>query len=418
MRRKQALLWFASAALIGSVAAAAWWLDRTGRSSDAAGRPTLEEAIRLASDYLVRQCDERGQFVYKVNLDPNVELQPQYNIVRHAGAVYALAASHRRSPTPEKLAALRRAAGFLRREAIAPVPGQQGVLAVWSRPEIERRNVPIQAKLGGTGLGLVALLSVEQIEPGTVPLDELRGLGRFLVFMQKDDGSFHAKYDPGGRGRDNRWRSLYYPGEAALGLLMLYEEDPQPVWLQTAARAIAYLARMRRGAELVEPDHWALLATARLWPLCDRCTPPFPRETLSRHAIKICRRMLDEPERLDGVTFEPGCLTPDGRTCPTATRVEGLTAALAFLPDSKASLRSEISRAVGEAIDFLLRSQVRQGRYAGGIPRAVGSAGPAGAAPEPRRDAHRRTEVRVDYVQHALSAMIQSEQLERGDVGL
>ena len=93
--------------------------------------------------------------------------------------------------------------------------------------------------------------------------------------------------------------------------------------------------------------------------------------------------------------------------------MEGLTAALTFLPDSEASLRGEISQAVGEAVDFLLRSQVRQGRYAGGIPRAVGSDGQMGAAASAsRHEARRRNEIRMDYVQHALSAMIQSEQIE------
>ncbi|MBN1590672.1 MAG: hypothetical protein JW888_14255, partial [Pirellulales bacterium] len=165
----------------------------------------------------------------------------------------------------------------------------------------------------------------------------------------------------------------------------------------------------------VEPDHWVLLATARLWPLCDQCSPPFPRETLTRHAAKICRRMLDDRPRPGERALESGCLTPDGRTCPTATRVEGLTAALTFLPDSEASLRDEIKQTVGEAVDFLLRSQVRAGPYAGGIPRAVGSNAETPTDSAAQRDAHRRTEIRIDYVQHALSAMIQWEQVNAGD---
>ncbi|MBN1588853.1 MAG: hypothetical protein JW888_05005, partial [Pirellulales bacterium] len=264
MKRKQVLIWFFCAATVGSLATAALWLQRQGRDrKETVNQPTLDEAIRDASGYLVRQCNERGRFVYRVNLDPEVPVRPAYNIVRHAGTIYALAASQRRSPGNEKLEALRRAVGFMRREAIGTLPGQPDMLAVWSRPEINGIEASVDAKLGGTGLGLVALLSVEQIEPGTISLEELRALGRFLVFMQKADGSFYSKFDLARRGRDDRWTSLYYPGEAALGLLMLYEKDPQPIWLETAARAIAYLARMRQGAKAVEPDHWALLATAR-----------------------------------------------------------------------------------------------------------------------------------------------------------
>ena len=93
-------------------------------------------------------------------------------------------------------------------------------------------------------------------------------------------------------GRDDSWTSLYYPGEAALGLLMLYEKDPSLIWLQAAADSIAYLARMREGKKLVEADHWALLATAKLLPLYDRCRPPLPKKAIERHAAQICESIL------------------------------------------------------------------------------------------------------------------------------
>ena len=57
--------------------------------------------------------------------------------------------------------------------------------------------------------------------------------------MQKEDGTFYSKYIPAEGGRSVRWTSLYYPGEAALGLLMLYEKDPSAAWIQAAANAIA-----------------------------------------------------------------------------------------------------------------------------------------------------------------------------------
>ena len=97
------------------------------------------------------------------------------------------------------------------------------MLAVWSEPEVNRSGKPLQAKLGGTGLGLVALLSLENIQPGFTPLADLQALGRFTVYMQKEDGSFYSKYIPSAGGRWDEWQSLFYPGEAALGLLMLYQ---------------------------------------------------------------------------------------------------------------------------------------------------------------------------------------------------
>jgi len=402
--------------VVAMVFAGASCIQRGGRTdqSKSSDRERVEQSVRLdraissAADYLVRHCDEHGRFTYRVWLDPSVEADDEYNVIRHAGTIYALAAAHRRSPSPEKLEALRRAAAFLRRETLGPVLDHPDMLAVYSPPDVEETDQPLQAKLGGAGLGLVALLSVEQIEPGSVPLEELRALGRFILFMQKPDGSFFADYYPDAWGRDPDSASLYYPGEAALGLLMLHEKDPQSDWLHGAARAIAYLARSRRGATEVEADHWALLATSRLWPLRDECDPPLPAETLQRHAVQICRQILATRDAISGPVRETGCLTADGRTCPTATRVEGLAAALTFLSDEDATLCDDIRRTIGRATGFLIDSQIRQGPHAGGIPGSIELDPESVATPDRVSPSD---EIRIDYVQHALSALIQWEEL-------
>ena len=69
-------------------------------------------------------------------------------------------------------------------------------------------------------------MSVERTMPGTTPVEFLRRLGNFLLFMQNKDGGFYSKFIPEKGGRDDSWTSLYYPGEAALGLIMLSEKDP------------------------------------------------------------------------------------------------------------------------------------------------------------------------------------------------
>jgi hypothetical protein len=257
-------------------------------------------------------------------------------------------------------------------------------------------------------------MSVEKVAPGTTPPDELQRLGRFLVFMQEPNGNFFAHYCPSRGGRIDPGGSLYYPGEAALGLVMLYEHDPQPIWLDTAARALAYLARRRADQESVEADHWALLATARLLPLYDQCRePPATREELLWHAVQICESMLAEKPEIPEDAVEHGCMTDDGRTCPTATRVEGLLAALQFLPEDETQLRERIAQAMSEAVPFLVRSQVCEGPLAGGIPHRVRPV----AKDDPRYakfDPASMTEVRIDFVQHALCGMIAYEALLSG----
>jgi len=376
----------------------------------------LTEAIHLAAGYLIKQCDPVGKFVYRINLNPDVTPEPKYNFLRHSGTIYALSQYEKAYPDPDALQIIYRAALFLKKASIAPIPERYApipegneLLAAWSVPAVTGSGKPIQAKLGGTGLGLVALLSLEQIKPGTTSLEYLRRLGNFIVFMQKEDGSFYSKFYPHHGGKNDKWTSLYYPGEAALGLLMLYEKDPDPLWLQTAANSIAYLTRLRAGKPSVPADHWALLATAKLLPLYDLCRKPLPKPLIVEHAIQICKSILEAGPHFPANVLEFGCLTDDGRTTPTAIRLEGLLAALSFLPDENIELRNQIATAAKNGIGFLLKSQIKSGEYAGAIPRAVIPL-PEDHPKFSKSFNQRVTEVRIDYVQHALSAMLQYRQ--------
>jgi len=366
-------------------------------------------------DYLVRWCGPDGKFRYRVHLDPRVEPSPRYNVLRHAGAIYALGMYHGACPNEQVRSTLVRAGEFLRRECIAAVPGRDDLLAVWSPPELVLRDEPLQAKLGGTGLGLVALLMVERAAPGTTPPDELRKLGQFLVWLQKEDGSFYSKYIPAEGGRWDEWTSLYYPGEAALGLVMLHDQEPSPVWLETAAKALGHLARTRQGTDDVPADHWALIATARLMPVFDRYSMPVSRELLVQHAVQICEGMLsNQKPRPDDSTLA-GCFTGDGRTSPTATQVEGLLAALEFLPEEERELRARIEEAVARGLAFLLRAQVTSGEHVGGVPRAIGPLAGDFRLSDVEGFNRRAGEIRIDYVQHATSAMMQYNRVFFGD---
>jgi hypothetical protein len=243
---------------------------------------------------------------------------------------------------------------------------------------------------------------MEQAQPGTIPLMELQSLGRFIGYMQKADGSFYSRYRPES-GLDGDWESLYYPGEATLGLVSLYELDHSQRWLVSAGKALASLAKSRVGAQQLPADHWALIASAKFLPYYAQSGCPASRAELLAHAARICRSILRDQgtspdSRLDG-GFDSA-----GRTTPTATRLEGLLAALEFLPDDVSGLRPQIQAAVSRGIAFLLRAQVLSGPYAGGIPLATIAAAKPGL---------RASDIRIDYVQHALCAWLGYEKLLR-----
>jgi len=202
---------------------------------------------------------------------------------------------------------------------------------------------------------------------------------------------------------------LRYPGEAALGLVSLYEIDPSTEWLATAGKALTYLARSRAQARELPPDHWALIATAKFLPYYDRSACPASREELGAHAVRICDRFLREQitaardVRLDG-GFDAG-----GRTTPAAIRLEGLLAALEFLPKDNSGLRARIEKAVQRGVVFLMRAQIPSGPYAGGVPKSVLKTASVPSQADPHA-----SEVRVDYVQHALSAWLRYQELIEG----
>ena len=375
-------------------------------------RVRLQKAADLAALYLARACQSDGEFVYRVNLNPKVAVAERYNEVRHAGAMFALASHYRARPNPQVKAALLRAGAFLRNRCLFAVPGRPDLLAVWS-PQKAKPTLPNlqneKAKLGGAGLALVALVQLEAVQPGATPLADLRKLARFIVFLQRKDGSFQSIYVPKLGKKQSAWISLYYPGEAALGLLMLYERDRAPLWAERAALTMAFLARSRRGQSDVPADHWALLATARLLPIYPRLQAPLPRAQIVAHAAQICESIARGAPN-NGNDLWRGSLAPEGRTTPTATRLEGLLAALTFLPAAPGDLRTRQLRArlkplILDGIEFLLRAQIRSGEFRGAMPRTI-LAQKSGKLDFSNSDS-RDGEVRIDYVQHALSAWLQ-----------
>jgi len=380
------------------------------RSAEAIDASRLEEAMRTAANYLKRNTTESGQFRYRVQLDDPSHSEHKYNVLRHAGATYALAMYHRRSPDATTWDALLRSSQFLREKTIAPVRGHDDMLAVWSEPALTGSAGPRVAKLGGAGLALVALAHLHELDSSTVSLDELKQLGNFILHMQKDDGGFYSKYIPAEGGRSDSWVSLYYPGEAALGLILLFELDPQPEWLHGAFDAIAYLARRRAEQTHVEADHWALLASAKLWPWLDSLGRDGAHELILGHTVQVCESILAEQPPFPQGVDEWGGFTLDGRTCPTATRLEGLLAAYTILPSKHHRLRERIWSSSSRGIDFMLRAQIRGGQHAGAVPRAIQRL-PLGHSLWSPDFNRRAREVRIDYVQHCLSAMIQFAQL-------
>ncbi|KAG7339085.1 hypothetical protein IV203_025815 [Nitzschia inconspicua] len=416
----------------------------TAGGGNTVSRPiiTMEELntyINLATDYLVRvshtaQQDPMfpGRFTYEQSLKEPLVLtnnywnadnqQDDYNLLRHNGAIYSLGLSYHRTPRDDVLYAIQRGIGYLKTDALLPVPdvdhpGQNlpNMIAAWEKESFDDpKSPPDVAKLGGAGLALIALVHLERIRPGSTSIQTLRELGNFISYMQHpDDGSFTCKYSYQ-HGKNDDWTSLYYPGEAALGLTLLAELDTeqQEKWLIVATKTFLYLESLRRNQPLrdIEPDHWALLATAKLLPLLEHYDSDMEYWLVYNHGVRVATSLADAVT-LPGLAKHGGCMTYDRRTCPTSTRLEGLLAALTFIRESEMyigedehiaqPLRERIEEIIEYGVKFLLDAQELSSinNMQGGLPERY-----------PIKDPEEESNVRVDYVQHSMSAIIAYEQ--------
>jgi hypothetical protein len=366
----------------------------------------LRAAISAASGHLKRANLESGQFVYAVNLDPAVPVEPGYNLLRHAGAIYALGMSHAVMPDPEAVRVMTRAADFMRVCCMTKFEDDD-MLAVWEPPQLTGGDGPAQYKLGGAALGLAALVSLADASPGSVPEGDMQGLARFGRFMMRWDGEFYSMYVPSGDGRTLRGVSLFYPGEMALAWLMLHERHPSAEWVESAVAALSYLARERAIARNAPIDHWALLATARLFQIAERDGLSIPRQALFDHALQVCHAIVEGSHAPARIPAMEGSLVKSGQGAvpSTAAALEGLLAALTFLPPSH-PITPHVAAAAHRGIDYLMQAQIKEGPHAGGMPSDVSTVADDGSEAARKFNAQ-STEVRIDYVQHALSAMVQ-----------
>ena len=352
----------------------------------------VDAAIAGARDYLIRHTGERGRFTYVIRSSGD-ESSRRYNVLRHAGTVYALGELHDRRPDPRVAAAIERAGRHLVRRYLAdgPIPGTS---AIWSRPDEELSGDRRQIKLGGLGLGLVALAVTRGVAPGVVSIERLRGLGRLIAAMQRPDGSFHSKMEVDGAFHTG-FVSLYYPGEAILGLVRLYRIDRDRRWLEIAGRGVRHLIESRAEIDIddLPADHWLLIAIGELLALDAPEALGVSAGAMRAGALRIADKIISEQRAGGSFGASP-------RSTPAATRLEGLLALLGAMAPGDPE-RSRIEAAVRRGLGFLLTCQVgTPGLRAGGVVRRC----PPDAG---RRDA----EIRIDYVQHALSAFLGARRL-------
>jgi hypothetical protein len=344
----------------------------------------LLTAVRLGAEYLVRVLGADGKYVYLYRTADNRD-DSQYGWLRHAGTTYALFEAYEEFHVPAYLAAGERALQALTAH-LRDAPEAQGKYALDTNDEE-------QQKVGGAGLALLAFTKHAAVTGRRVHLETMRALARFIMKQQYEDGHFRANVD---LERETNAKKLkrepvYYPGEAVLSLMRLYAIDPQPAYLDAARRGADYVVHVRDAyvsEDNQEHDHWMAYSLNDLY----RVTHD---GAYLDQAFKIGRAIMKKqhpgpPPDWAGTFYE-------GQTTPGATRLEAYDAQIAlarFAGQSDAWLlgpaqevaRSTLGQQFDDENDYWLKNPAKA---RGGV-----------------RESLYVHDVRIDYVQHSMSAWL------------
>jgi hypothetical protein len=341
----------------------------------------LIASARAGGEFLVRIMRDDGSFRYAVDPWLASESRSAYNVVRHCGTAAALFEVAAATGEDRFLHAALRAMTYL--DGWYRPSGTEGLTYVLDKDG--------KAKLGAFGLALLALS--RKLEAAPEPADRERALqiGRQIVAMQQPDGAFDSYLRINGNEPTGSV-SLYYPGEAMLGLARVAALGIDEGFLAAAHRGADYLIASRQGRTKLPPDAWLIQAL-------DVLHRTDPKPSYVEHAMAISKSMLADQYGPDAPPIYAGGFGGEPiRSTRTTARIEGIVAAcrLGFrVGDPRAS---EYLAAIQRTVPHLLPMQYdADNGFFLDDPAAV-----AGAMRGGLDDA----EIRIDYVQHHISAML------------
>ncbi|MEN3333471.1 MAG: hypothetical protein V7641_2836 [Blastocatellia bacterium] len=356
-------------------------LDLTGSGLlQEINRARLNRAARAGGDYLIRAQKSDGSFHY--DYDPFTESvsERDYNILRHAGATIALFQLYEATHEARYTEAARRAMVYLKSRFR------------WAR-EAEALYVlddDGKAKLGANGLALLALAMQMRLDPKSADRESALRLANLILRMQERDGSFASYYDMKGEPEDRA--SLYYPGEAMLGLLELYRLTGDPRLIEAARRGANYLIETQQRLPSLPPDAWLMQALEALFAI--KREPSY-----AAHTMRIAEAMIKEQySEADAPLYAGGYRPGVPRATPAASRAEGMLAAWRLARLTNDARAARLAEALKLSARFQLAQQVDADNsyYLASPERAVGGF----------RESLTSARIRIDYVQHNISALL------------
>jgi hypothetical protein len=370
--------------------------------------PKLSAAVLRAAAleggrYLVAHLAPNGRYIYEHDLNTGFRTNPErgpYSMPRHAGTTYFLAELYRITKEPWLREPIERAFAHLAEllssgRCAGTTPDGEAFDCVIDKTE----GV---AQLGSTALTVVALAEYQRATGDTRYLPLATKFATFLLYMQRDDGSFRHLYNPTTKLRDDKTELLYYSGESALALARMHVITGNDRYAQAAIRGLDWLVDWYDfflGGFLYGEEHWTCIAAEAIWPAGKR---EKYREFCDGYGAFLRMQQPhagdhpDEDDLAGGYNFTP--FVPPYNT-PAGSRTEAMISSY-LLGVHHGRGDPAIRDQIQLTLQYTLGQQIRPesafnvvGGGLGGMP----------ASPIDRN-------VRIDFVQHVCSAMIRASE--------
>jgi DUF1680 family protein len=312
-----------------------------------------------------------------------------YNLLRHAGTTYAMTELYEVTGDPDLLAKIKLAHAFLLDRMEGPTEAD---IAKGARFKALVRKSTQEAKAGGSALAIIAFAKYTTVTGDRQYLPLMQNLARFILHQTEENGHLLAKYYKNPSAVPEKFESIYYPGECVLALTRLYQLDGNKDWINTADKLVGYMVNIRdkgMATKDLPHDHWLCIGMNELHPI-------LKKDEYKQHVYRIGDAIF-ELMRKDGRPDWIGSFYSPPRSTPSATRNEGVIALyqLAQKSGDPSKRHYETSKTI---MSFDLRMQFTPiTAMFFKHPEKTMGAYPAGFT---------HPEIRIDYVQHNLSAML------------
>lgn len=191
-----------------------------------------ETIIDSAVDFLTAQLKEDGSFIYGMypRFDNEIE---NYNIVRHAAAIWSLVCRYRMTGDEELAASIESAIAYML-ENVVYLNDETAYLYESKDDEI---------KLGGCGLAIISMTEYMNAAGNKNYLEICKKLGNGILSMLDQENGHYDHVLNGDFTQKEEFRTVYYDGEATFGLCQLYELTGEKKWLDAAVSAVENFIR-------------------------------------------------------------------------------------------------------------------------------------------------------------------------------